>query len=229
MNQQIEVQDNQKKRAAEEAVKFVEDGMTLGLGTGSTVFYFLHALAKRMKQGLSIRGVSTSEKTTRLASELGIPLMKLGDTEGLDLTIDGADEVDERLQGIKGGGGALLLEKIVASYSKYNIWIVDASKRVKQLGKFPLPVEVVPLALKPVEQLFLQKGWNPQLRLQGESPFLTDSHNVILDLHLQSITDPAALAAELNAVPGVVEHGLFLGIAQKVIVGEENGVRSYTL
>ncbi|AVF25473.1 ribose-5-phosphate isomerase A [Paenibacillus larvae subsp. larvae] len=223
----MEEQNNQKKRAAEEAVHLVEDGMTLGLGTGSTVFYFLQALARR--RGLNIRGVSTSGQTTRLASELGIPLVKLGDTGGLDLTIDGADEVDERMQGIKGGGGALLYEKIVASYSRYNVWIVDSGKRVKQLGKFPLPVEVVPFALRPVQELFRHKEWKPRLRLKGDTPFLTDSQNVILDLHLQSIPDPAALAGQLNAIPGVVEHGLFLGMTQRVIVGEENGVRTYTL
>lgn len=212
----MDEQNNQKKRAAEEAVHLVEDGMTLGLGTGSTVFYFLQALARR--RGLNIRGVSTSGQTTRLASKLGIPLVKLGDTGGLDLTIDGADEVDERMQGIKGGGGALLYEKIVASYSRYNVGIVDSGKRVKQLGKFPLPVEVVPFALRPVQELFRHKEWKPRLRLKGDTPFLTDSQNVILDLHLQSISDPAALAGQLNAIPGVVEHGLFLGMASGPIL-----------
>jgi len=210
---------NEKQLAAEYSVNFIEDGMIVGLGTGSTVAYMLQSLSERIKTGLNITAVSTSQATTKLATSLGIKITKLNEIDEIDLTIDGADQVDEKLNGIKGGGGALLHEKIVASHSKKNIWIVDSTKLVKTLGKFPLPVEVVKFGYTQLCINLENIGIKPVLRMKGNTPFITDENNYIIDLKIENISNPAALDAKLKGFAGVVETGLFFGVVDTVVVG----------
>ena len=219
---------NLKQMAGIEAAKYVEDGMIVGLGTGSTAKFMVDEIGRRVKEeGLSIVGVTTSKQTERQAQALGIPLKGIDEVPYVDLTIDGADEISEDFQGIKGGGAALLFEKIVATYSKKCIWIVDESKLVKKLGKFPLPVEVVPYGSQQLVRLFEEKGYSPILRTttDGET-LITDGGHYIIDLHLEKIDDPIALGAYLDQLVGVVEHGLFLQIVSTVIVGGEAGPKT---
>jgi ribose 5-phosphate isomerase A len=210
---------NEKKIAAEAAIEFVEGGMIVGLGTGSTVGFFINALVPRLKSGLRITSVSTSQRTSELANSVGIKLTSLNDVPEIDLTIDGADEVDKDLNGIKGGGGALLYEKIVAGYSKKNIWIVDSTKLVEILGKFPLPVEVMKFGSNQLYKKLEKRGYNPKFRMNNEKFFLTDSNNYIIDLHPGRIDQPERIDKELKSFPGVIETGLFINIADVVIVG----------
>lgn len=212
----------EKQLAAEKSIEFIKDGMTIGLGTGSTVYFLVNKLAESVKQGLNVTCVSTSKQTSELAKSLGIKIINLNEVDHLDLTIDGADEVDGNLNGIKGGGGALLFEKIVAAASKKVIWIVDSSKYVKKLGKFPLPVEVIPFGSKQILKRFNDRGYNPEVRKNGSDIFITDSGNEIIDLHLNQIEDSLKLEQEIKIIPGVVEVGLFNNIANMVIVGKEN-------
>nr|WP_100489462.1 ribose-5-phosphate isomerase RpiA [Sporolactobacillus pectinivorans] len=213
-----------KEAAGRKAIDEIREGMTVGLGTGSTVYYFLQVLAEKVAEGLSITGVATSQKTVKLATEWQIPMKPLNSVDQIDITIDGADECDPSLNGIKGGGGALLYEKLVAKASKKRVWIVDSRKEVEQLGSFPLPIEVIPFGWKQVRQAMENKGYRPELRLneQGE-PFVTDAHHYILDLHLRAIQDPASLAAELDHVTGIVEHGLFVGMTDEILIGYPDG------
>ncbi len=180
---------NEKQLAAEYSVNFIEDGMIVGLGTGSTVALMLQKLAERIKAGLNISAVSTSQATSKLASSLGIKIIKLSEVDQIDVTIDGADEVDENLNGIKGGGGALLHEKIIASNSKKNVWIVDSSKLVKTLGKFPLPVEVVKLGYTHLCSKLEEIGYRPTIRMSGNKLFITDDNNYIIDIKMESIPE----------------------------------------
>lgn len=214
---------NEKQLAAEKAVEFIENGMTIGLGTGSTVSFLIKKLAQKVDEGLKISVVSTSLASSKLAESLGIKITNFNDAGKIDLTIDGADEVDKKLNGIKGGGGALLFEKIVASSSKKNIWIVDSSKIVESLGKFPLPVEVVPFGLNHTIKKLNENGYNPELRTLDNQIFITDGNHYIIDLQLKKITDPVKLDIELKKLPGVLETGLFINIADLVIVGNSNG------
>jgi ribose 5-phosphate isomerase A len=216
---------NEKQIAAEYAVDYVEDGMIVGLGTGSTVAFMLNKLSQRVKTGLNIKAVSTSAATTKLATTLGIKISKLDEINEIDLTIDGADEVDENLNGIKGGGGALLYEKIVASISKKNIWIVDSTKLVKTLGKFPLPVEVVQYGSSHLFKEFEKKGYKPGFRNVGKNRFITDSNNYIIDLRMDRIEDPSVLDIKLKSYPGVVETGLFYNVADLVLAGVGDSVK----
>ena len=217
----MDKQTEQKKLAGEYAAELVEDGMTVGLGTGSTVRFFVERLAQRVYQeGLHIVGVTTSSKTSALAKSLGLRILSVDEVDEIDLTIDGADEVDEQLNGIKGGGAALLFEKIVAMNSKQNIWIVDGSKYHEHLGSFPLPVEVVPYGSRQLRDRFEAAGYKPTFRLREDGHKLnTDAGNYIIDLHLDYIERPEALATRLEQTVGVVEHGLFLGMTDKVIIG----------
>lgn len=218
-------QDELKALVGKKAVDWVFDNMTVGLGTGSTVKYMVEALAEKIKkEKLSITGVVTSEETAKQATSLGIPLKSVDEVDHIDLTIDGADEISSDFQGIKGGGAALLFEKIVASNSKKNIWIVDQSKLVDSLGKFPLPVEVIPYGSEKVFAKFDSKGLHPTFRLAADGTKLrTDSNNYIIDLHLEQIMNPLKLAEYLKAQVGVVEHGLFLNTVNTVIVGYPSG------
>lgn len=217
-------QDELKQLVGQEAVKFIKDGMIVGLGTGSTVKFMVDALGKRVAdEQLSIVGVPTSQRTKEQATRLGIPVKDLDEVDHIDLTIDGADQIDKNFQGIKGGGAAHLWEKIVAINSTKNIWIVDKSKMVDQLGSFPLPLEVIPYGSHQLFQRLANRGFNPVFRMKDGHHVLTDSNNYIIDLHLHQIQDPQGLAFTLNQMTGIVEHGLFLNIVNTVIVGEENG------
>lgn len=216
-----------KAAAGRRAADFVEDGTTLGLGTGSTVQPFLDRLAERIgAEGLAVRGVPTSEQTAAIARELGIPLATLDEVERIDLTVDGADEIDPAFDMIKGGGGALLREKVVASLTAREVIVVDPAKVVERLGTtFRLPVEVVPFALAVVERAVRALGLDPQLREGADgSPYRTDNGNAILDCATAAgIADAAALERELDAIPGVVESGLFVGLAHTLVIGRPDG------
>lgn len=215
---------NLKEQVGIKAAEFVTDGMIVGLGTGSTAYYFVAELGRRIKEeGLKITAVTTSSVTYEQAEGLGIPLKAIDDVEVVDLTVDGADEVDLALNGIKGGGGALLMEKIVATNSKDCIWIVDESKQVETLGAFKLPVEVVQYGAENLFRHFEKKGYSPAYREKDGQRFVTDQGNFIIDLDLKVIPDAEALAEELDRTVGVVDHGLFLGMVSKVIVGTPEG------
>jgi ribose 5-phosphate isomerase A len=219
-----------RRAAGEEAVaRYVRDGMRLGLGTGSTASAMIEALAARLAQGelRGIRGVPTSEATAALCRRLDVPLTTLAETPELDVVIDGADEIDPRLDLIKGLGGAHLREKVVASAGRAMIVVADESKLVGRLGeRGPLPVEVVEFALPVCERVLRDLGWEPTRRPAADgTPFVTDEGNAILDCRREDWADPAALAAAVKAVPGVVEHGFFLGMATAAVVGAVDGVR----
>lgn len=220
-----------KKNAAEEAAKRIKNGQRIGLGTGSTVQYFLEALSRRLLAGelSDVAGVPTSLRTDQEARTLGIPITSLETEAGLDVTVDGADEVDPGLNLIKGLGGALLREKIVAFASRRFIGIVDRGKLVPQLGKrAPVPVEVLPFGWKATAEKIEALGGKPALRAENGSTVITDQENHILDCHFGLIGDPANLARQLDAIPGVMGHGLFLNIADEVIVGTEEGTEVLT-
>ena len=226
-------QTDLKSLAARRALDFVSEGMRLGLGTGSTAKLFVEHLAEKVRAGLNVRCVSTSEATEAQARAAGIPLTTLDDMPELDLVVDGADEFDPQLRLIKGGGGALLREKIVAAASHRMVVVADASKDVATLGRFPLPVEVNRFGLGATRRLVaeacraLDLPDAAVLRLgKGEDePFVTDGGHFILDLHLGAIPEPERLGAALLAVPGVVEHGLFIGLASSVVLATAEGVR----
>jgi len=229
-------QDEAKRAAAAKAIEsFLQDGMTVGLGSGTTSRFFVRILGERVKGGLRVIGVPSSKSTGELAKEVGVSLADLNDVEHLDLTIDGADEIDAQGRMIKGGGANLLWEKIVASASRKMVAIVDESKKVQKLGRFPLPIEVIPFAWRSTERhvqnLFKKAGYSDvRIDVRGgtEKPLITDSGHYLLDCHLQAIADPESLALDLNQIPGVVEHGLFLRIATNAAVGRADGA-AYTM
>jgi ribose 5-phosphate isomerase A len=231
MTAQLSPIDTAKMVAAKRSVAMVEDGMKLGLGTGSTAAFMLRALADRVQaEGLRVTGVATSQRTEELARNLGITVVGLDEARWLDMTIDGADEFDRDFNLIKGGGAALLREKIVASASDRMVVITDSSKEVSTLGTFPLPVEIIPFGWQAtrtmVEDLLVAfdvLGHDCVLRRDGDRPVLTDNGNHILDLHLNRIADPTLLALRLNQIPGVVENGLFIGICDTVVIGHGDG------
>ena len=220
-------QDREKRLAAAAAVREVEDGMRLGLGSGSTALQAVRILGERVAKGLEIVGVPTSRETAQVAREVGIELDRLDDDPHLDLTIDGTDESDAELRLIKGGGGALLREKIVASASDRMIVVADASKVVSTLGAFALPVEVIPFAVGVVAAKIRDRGVDPVLRPAkgADGPFVTDEGNHILDCPFGAIDDPEGLSAWLCSIAGVVEHGLFLGLATELVIAEGESVR----
>jgi len=210
---------NEKQVAGEKATEFIQNGMIVGLGTGSTVDYSIRRITELAHEGVHIKGVAASKSTSELAKSLGIELVSINEVDKIDLTIDGADEVDEVFYGIKGGGGALFFEKIVANASDKVIWVVDSTKMVKRIGRFPLPIEVCPFGYKQVFKKLKLEGFDPVLRLINGQALLTDSNNYILDLHLARQNDPAKLAVWLKDIPGIVEHGLFINYVDQVIVG----------
>lgn len=224
--------EREKENAAHAAMEFVEDGMTIGLGTGSTAKFFVEMLADEIADGLVVRCVPTSEQTSALAGSLGINLLPIDQVDRIHLTVDGADEVDGSGNLIKGGGAALLREKIIASASDHMVVIADPSKQVDRLGAFPLPVEVTPFgftitARQVFEELTASGIDKPRIVLRAlpdGSPLVTDGGNHILDCHCGRIPDVDATAARLSSIPGVVEHGLFIGLARTVIIGNEGGV-----
>jgi len=228
--------DDQKRAAAHAALEYVKPGMRLGLGTGSTAEHFVQALAPRVKAGLKLTTVATSERTATLARELGIAVGELNAVRHLDLTVDGADEVGPGLALIKGGGGALLREKIVAAASDRMVVIADSAKVVDTLGRFPLPVEITPFAwmvtMERIAEAAARCGCSQNLmRLRGGEahPFTTDGGNYVADCSAETIPDPERLARTLEAIPGVVDHGLFISLASLAIIGTPGGVRTIEL
>ncbi|MCA1501169.1 MULTISPECIES: ribose-5-phosphate isomerase RpiA [unclassified Bradyrhizobium] len=228
--------DQLKRQAAARALEEVRDGMQLGLGTGSTAKHFVELLGERVAAGLKVIGVPTSEATRADAERCGVKLTTLDEIDHLDLTIDGADEIDPELNLIKGGGGALLREKIVAAASDRMIVIADDSKWVPTLGKFPLPIEVIPFGLgatrRAIEKAFAECGVSGQMAVRKAKGgakdghvFVTDGGHWIVDAQLGRITDPPGLAKALSAIPGVVEHGLFIGLASSAVLAGGGGIR----
>lgn len=216
--------DNEKKLAAAAAVKFVQEGSIVGLGTGSSAFYAIQEIAALVKQGMQIQGVATSEQTAYLAESLGIPVLGFDEVHAIDITIDGADEFTTDRKLIKGGGGALFREKIVASMSKQVIIIADASKLVKQLGAFTIPIEVIPLATNYVLQELKLMGGSALLRKKSGHLFVTDNGNHIIDADFGLIDHPEALAKALNNIDGLLAHGIFIDLATKVIMADGDDV-----
>ncbi|WP_058303197.1 ribose-5-phosphate isomerase RpiA [Gorillibacterium timonense] len=214
---------DRKRIAAERAARYLRDGMVVGLGTGSTAYWAIREIGRLVRDGLSIRAIATSKQSEAHARRLGIPIVSFAEIDTIDLTIDGADEVDADLQVIKGGGGALLREKIVAGASKELIIIVDDEKPVEQLGKFPLPVEVVPFGFELAVRRLQELGCKPVLRLHEEIPFLTDNGNYTVDCHFGRIEHPIELHTAINRIVGVVDNGLFLNMANRVIIGCSDG------
>jgi len=211
--------DQEKEAAARASLRFVKDGQVVGLGTGSTAAYFIQVLGEQVKNGLRIRCIPSSDRSREQAASLGIPLTTLDECQEIDVTVDGADEVDPQLRMIKGGGGALLREKIVASATKQLVIIADATKRVPVLGKFPLPVEVIKFAQALVTKKIEGLGAEVGLRQRADGkPYLTDENNYILDCRFGQIPDADGLARRLSDMPGVVEHGLFIGMASIVLI-----------
>ena len=215
-----------KKLAAEKAVENIEDGMIIGLGSGSTVEYTLKKLGQLVRDGLKIKGIPSSLHTQRIAKDEKIPITSFEENPEIDLTIDGADEVDSNMNLIKGGGGALTREKIIAYNSKKVIIVIDDSKIVKALGiDFPLPVEVTKFGWTATKKIIEKFGCIVELRkIMGNEPFITDNGNYILDCEFDKIDNPVQLENDLNLIPGVVENGLFIGLVDKVIVGSKQGI-----
>jgi ribose 5-phosphate isomerase A len=215
-----------KKLAGEKAIEHIEDGIIVGLGTGSTVEYTLRKLGELVRGGLNIKGIPTSVHTKRIAKEEQIPLTTLEEYPIIDVTIDGADEVDSNLNLIKGGGGALVREKIIAFNSKKVIIVIDDSKVVKGLGiDFPLPVEVIKFGWTSTKKTLEELDCNVELRtVTGNEPFITDNSNYILDCEFDRILDPVQLEIDINNIPGVVENGLFIDLVNEVIVGSKQGI-----
>lgn len=213
-----------KKIAGEKAVEYIKDGMVVGLGTGSTVYFTILKIGELVKNGLKIQGVPTSKDTEQLATKLGIPLINLSNINKVDVTIDGADEVNQNLDLIKGGGGALLREKMIASISDRLVIVVDDSKFITTLGKFPLPIEVVPFGWEITKkQIELLGSFHPNLRMRNNAPYITDNGNYILDCQISEIEKTDELSRNLNMIPGVVENGLFVNMCDVLIIGGKNG------
>src|ERR1700761_900896 len=221
--------DTEKAAAARKSLEYVKDGMIVGLGSGSTATFAIQFLGEQVRQGLKMRCIPTSRASGELARSLNIPLISFDEVDHTDVTIDGADEIAPGLALIKGGGGALLHEKIVASASRKLVIVADEHKIVKQLGKFPLPVEFIPFAAGPVKKQLEKLGANPVLRLrQDKSIYVTDEGNYIFDCHYEQIADPASVGPTIKGITGVVEHGLFLGLASVAIIAGPDGSKVIT-
>jgi ribose 5-phosphate isomerase A len=219
------MQDEAKRRAAEHAIELVNDGQVVGLGTGSTAKFAIEGIGRRVSEGLSIKGVPTSMATERMARDVGIQLVDLNEVHFVDITLDGADEVDDGFNMIKGGGGALTREKLVALASKRRVILIDESKLVSRLGQSrSLPVEVLPFAWALSAQRLSEVGCVARLREPDGEPFLTDNGNYILDCAFGSIEDPPALESRIKLLPGVIESGLFIGIADTLVIGFDDRV-----
>jgi ribose 5-phosphate isomerase A len=221
----LNTSDILKKAVGEKAAEFVEDGMVLGLGSGSTVYWLLKKLGDRVQQGLSIKGIPSSIRTEGWAKEFNIPLTDFSEVHDLDLAIDGADEIDPEFNLTKGGGGSLLREKLVDIQAKKLIIIADETKMVAQLGKFPLPVEVVPFGWETTAKRIADLGCSPILRNKNGEIFVTNNHNYILDCQFEAIANPKELHTQLKQVLGVVETGLFIDMTDTVIIGGQDGIK----
>lgn len=215
----------QKQNAGEKAAEFIKDGMVIGLGTGSTAYYLIKKVGELVANGLNITAVATSHSTAKLAGELQIPLKSVDDVEGIDLAIDGVDEIDPDFNAIKGGGGALFREKIIANLAKEIIWIMDDSKLVDAIGDFPLPVEVLPFGFPHLFDKLKSLQYNPVHRMKDGKPYITDNGNYIVDLHLGKPMNIAEVNQTLQSMTGVLETGLFLNMCKRIVVGTEDGFK----
>ncbi len=218
------MREEMKRRAGEYAARYIKDGQVVGLGTGSTVKYTILELGRMVKEGIDIIGIPTSKATEQLAESVGIKLGSIDEYQEIDITVDGADEVDPNLNLIKGGGGALLREKIIAHASKYEVIVVDESKVKKVLGEFPLPIEIVRFGYRRTMNVLSSLGCGPSLRMQDKTPFITDNGNYIVDCKFNRIENPKILEEKIDKIPGVVEIGLFIDMANEVVVGKKEGV-----
>lgn len=214
---------DKKKIAGYKAAEFVKDSMIVGLGTGSTAFHVVNAIGERVKSGLKIKAIPTSKATEEQARKLDIPLLSIGDVDYVDLDIDGVDEIDNSFNAIKGGGGALYREKVVAYMAKEVIWIMDDSKLVDKIGAFPLAVEIAQYGSRQTIKRMKDLGFNPALRMKDGIPYITDNSNFIADLHLNAGFDIEYVSKQLTGMVGVLEHGLFLNTCKKIVVGTDNG------
>lgn len=214
---------NLKEQVGYKAVEFVKDGMVVGLGTGSTVYYFIHAIAQKVKEGLNVELVSTSIQSIELAKSLGLSVKELEEVTRIDLTVDGVDEIDKNFDAIKGGGAALFREKIVADLTDHVVWIYDESKDVDALGAFNLPVEILPFGYTHTIRKMTEAGLKPELRYKNDEILVTDNHNYIVDLHLGVGFNITAVKEKLSNIVGVVEHGLFLNMCKHCIKGTPDG------
>lgn len=216
--------DQLKKLAGEKSTEFIKDGMVLGLGSGSTMYWTLKKLGELVQNGLAVKGIPSSKRTEGWAKEFGVPLTDFSETKRFDLAIDGADEIDPNLNLLKGGGGSLVREKIVNAAAERLIIVADESKIVTELGAFPLPVEVLPFGWEVTAERIAALGCVPHLRMKGEDAFVSDNGNYILDCQFEKIPDPASLHTKLKLLLGVVETGLFVGIAEMAIIGRVDGI-----
>ena len=214
----------EKKIAGIKATEYIKDNMIIGLGTGSTAYYMLERLGELVNQGLSIKAVSTSQSTTNLANKFNIPLVSIDEVERIDLAIDGVDEIDGQFNAIKGGGGALFREKMVANIADKVIWVMDSSKVVDSIGAFPLPVEILPYGYIHILNKLKLLSLNPVLRMKDDTPFVTDNNNYIVDLHIGKAFDIKYVYEKLKYMTGVVETGLFLNTCDRIIIGTSDGV-----
>lgn len=218
---------DQKKIAGEKASEFIKDGMIVGLGTGSTASYMINKVGALVRDGLDIKAVATSKGTELLARSLGITVVAIEEVSHIDLAIDGVDKIDRRFNAIKGGGGALFREKIVASIAKEVIWIMDESKRVDDIARFEIPVEVLPYGCTHVIKQMAQNGFKPQLRLRNGGKFITDNGNYIVDVQSSSPLDIEDVKAKLDGIVGVLETGIFLQMCTRIIIGADSGALVY--
>lgn len=216
---------NKKKIAGEKAVEYIKDGMILGLGTGSTAYYMINKVGELVEKGMKLKAVATSKSTEILAEELKIPLVLIDEVDKIDLAIDGVDEIDRQFNAIKGGGGALFREKIVASLAKKVIWIMDDSKLVENIGEFPLPVEILPYGYKHTIKKLENYSLNPIIRIKENKIFITDNGNYIVDLHIGKPINISDIYSKISKIPGVLEIGLFINMCNFIIVGTNNEVK----
>ena len=214
-----------KRAAAEKAVEYVSEGMVIGLGTGSTAYFMIKKIGELVSQGLNIMAVATSKSTEKLALALNIPLLSIDEVDKIDLMLDGVDEIDASFNAVKGGGGALFREKIVANLANRVIWIMDESKLVDRIGNFPLPIEILPFGYTHLLKKLDEYALNPVLRIYEGKTYITDNGNYMIDLHLENAIDLDELHRKLSALTGVLETGLFINICEKIIIGSEDGVR----
>lgn len=216
--------DQLKKAAAEKATEFIDDGMVVGLGTGTTAWFFIKKLGELVANGLFVKAVTTSQATERQAANLNIPMFTVDEVASIDLLVDGVDEIDKNFNAIKGGGGALFREKLIARLSKRIVWIMDESKYVDNIGNFPLPVEILPFGHTHTLKKLHRMGFNPSLRITEEEPFVTDNGNYIIDCRIPHPYAPSEVIKQLDAVTGVLEHGLFLNMCERIIIGHKKQV-----
>ncbi|OVE68623.1 ribose 5-phosphate isomerase A [Clostridium diolis] len=216
---------DQKRVAGEKSAEYIKNGMILGLGTGSTAYYMIKKVGELIKNGMEIKAVATSKSTESLARELKIPLLSIDEVDRIDLAIDGVDEIDNEFNAIKGGGGALFREKIVASLANEVIWIMDESKLVDGIGKFPLPVEILPYGYKHVIKELQDYSLNPKIRMKEEEIFVTDNGNYIVDLHIGKPMNINDVYNKVNKITGVLETGLFINMCDRIIIGTSSGTK----